>query len=91
MANERVPFKGITYRIVDVTNSTRMTLCNAINKGILNHEGSLQKHNLNLQMITPQVYSLEGLLYAATIVGNSQYINKVWFMRGFDTIPVPSL
>jgi hypothetical protein len=85
----RALFKGTTYRLSDVSKATKMLICNAVNMGILDHEGSLQKHNLNLQMTVPQVYSLEDLLYVVTIVWSSQWINRVWLMKAFDIIPIP--
>jgi hypothetical protein len=85
----RVLFKGHTYRLNELEHSINMFFCNAVNRGRLAHQGSVTKHEF-MQCPTPQVYAqADGALYVATIIGKSQWVNRVYKMFAYDFIPVP--
>lgn len=70
-------FKGVRYNLTLVNNAHRFGTLMAH----LTHKGSVSYHEL-FNCSTPQVYQdTNGILYAATVMGKSQFINFICYMN----------
>jgi hypothetical protein len=74
-----VVFKGFQYKVIALSHVGSLIVKEALRKGLLNHVGSLREqiiHNVSAS----QVYNDPdtGLLVAASVSYESQWIDYIW-------------